>query len=231
MGTQATIAFGLGETIENVAIGDSTKWQITPNRRADLLFVKPLEATARTNMTVITNKREYFFDLAASPGAKAIYMLRFSYAADNKRHDATDGVVSGPSFDSLNGEKGMVANASASDPAMLNFDWQAKGDRMLFPERMYDDGGSTYLSWSQHSEIPAILVTNEQGIEGPVNYAVRGTTIVIADVPGRIVLRSGKDAAVLSRQESAKSGAKGVNSRSYAISSNAVTVRNKVRND
>src|SRR5690606_20254234 len=30
---QATIRFGEDEFIENVAIGDSTKWQVTPNRR------------------------------------------------------------------------------------------------------------------------------------------------------------------------------------------------------
>ena len=41
-GIQSTIEFGAGERIENVAVGDSSAWQITPNRRASLLFVKPL---------------------------------------------------------------------------------------------------------------------------------------------------------------------------------------------
>ena len=77
-GVQATIAFGQGESIENVAVGDSQSWQITPNKRADLLFVKPLEGTARTNMTVVTNRHTYFFDLVASPRARPLYMLRFT---------------------------------------------------------------------------------------------------------------------------------------------------------
>jgi hypothetical protein len=38
-------------------------WQITPNRRASLLFVKPLPGAHRTNMTVVTDKRTYLFDL------------------------------------------------------------------------------------------------------------------------------------------------------------------------
>jgi len=79
LGVQATIGFGEGEQIENVAVGDADKWQITPNKRADLLFVKPLDAAARTNMTVVTDKHTYFFDLVASPAAKPIYMLRFTY--------------------------------------------------------------------------------------------------------------------------------------------------------
>lgn len=36
---QATIKFADDEAIENVAIGDSESWQVTPNKRANLLFV------------------------------------------------------------------------------------------------------------------------------------------------------------------------------------------------
>ena len=79
LGVQATIGFGEGEHIENVAVGDSEKWQITPNKRANLLFVKPLAANARTNMTVVTDRHTYFFDLVASPRGKPVYMLRFAY--------------------------------------------------------------------------------------------------------------------------------------------------------
>ena len=43
---QASIMFGDDEVIENVAIGDSATWQVTPNKRANILFVKPLEPRA-----------------------------------------------------------------------------------------------------------------------------------------------------------------------------------------
>ena len=64
-GIQSTIEFAPDERIENVAVGDSSAWQITPNRRASLLFVKPLAARSRTNMTVVTDRRTYMFDLVA----------------------------------------------------------------------------------------------------------------------------------------------------------------------
>ena len=67
---QATIQFAEDERIENVAIGDSEAWQVTPNKRANLLFVKPLATTASTNMTVVTDRRTYLFDLVASASAK-----------------------------------------------------------------------------------------------------------------------------------------------------------------
>lgn len=79
LGVQATIGFEPGELIENVAVGDSQKWQITPNKRADLLFVKPLELAAVTNMTVVTNRRTYLFDLVASAKERPIYMFQFTY--------------------------------------------------------------------------------------------------------------------------------------------------------
>ncbi len=52
---------------------------MTPNKRASLLFVKPMQPTARTNMTVVTDQRTYLFDLVASPGATPVYVLRFTY--------------------------------------------------------------------------------------------------------------------------------------------------------
>ncbi len=41
------IEFGHGERIENVAVGDSSAWQVTPNKRANLLFLKPLFGKAQ----------------------------------------------------------------------------------------------------------------------------------------------------------------------------------------
>lgn len=45
--------------------------------------------------------------------------------------------------------------------------------------------------------MPAILIRNERGDEGPVNFAVRDGLIVLDGVPGLIILRSGRDSATL----------------------------------
>lgn len=197
-GVQATIAFGKGESIENVAVGDSQTWQITPNKRADLLFVKPLEASARTNMTVVTNRHTYFFDLVASAKARPLYMLRFTYK-DEPAEAAP--AVPGAALAGLEPSERAIAEgdpmAMPADPAALNFAWKRTGTVKLLPARVYDDGLSTYLLWPENTAVPAILVQNEKGEEGPVNYAVRGQTIVVAEVPKLIILRSGKASATL----------------------------------
>ena len=85
---QASIMFGDDEVIENVAIGDSSTWQVTPNKRANILFVKPLDARASTNLTVITSKRTYLFDLVANPNAKPLYLMRFAYPDEPEEEEA-----------------------------------------------------------------------------------------------------------------------------------------------
>src|SRR6187402_147784 len=56
-GFQTTIEFDPSERIENVAIGDALGWQVTPNKRANRLFVKPIDRRASTNMTDVTDRR------------------------------------------------------------------------------------------------------------------------------------------------------------------------------
>lgn len=194
---QATIVFGESELIENVAIGDSASWQVTPNKRANLLFVKPLEAKASTNMTVVTNRRTYLFDLVASPSSKPLYVLRFTYPQDPKEAQAS-ALAGGPN------DLEMTAASDAyavKDPATLNFSWTSKGTRKLVPARIYDDGDATFLTWPSGNPVPAILIANEEGVEGPVNYTVRGDTVVVDGVPREIILRSGRDNAVLINQQ------------------------------
>lgn len=195
-GVQAAIAFADDEHIENVAIGDSASWQVTPNKRANMLFVKPLSANARTNMTVVTDKRSYVFDLAASPAARPVYVLRFTYPAEPKS-------AAQPAL-ALNGAEALALAKPPVDPAALNFAWGTKGKPTLLPQRVYDDGDSTFMSWPAGQPVPAILVKNEAGVEGPVNYAVRDDVIVVEGVPAMIVLRLGKAMATLENRGPAR---------------------------
>ena len=80
---QLTVEFDPSERIENVAIGDSLGWQVTPNRRANLLFLKPMAQRPATNMTVVTNLRRYNFLLTpvSQPTRNQAFTVRFVYSA------------------------------------------------------------------------------------------------------------------------------------------------------
>ena len=196
---QATIRFGDDELIENVAIGDSNAWQVTPNKRANLLFVKPLAERAATNMTVVTNAHTYFFDLVASPKVtNPLYELAFSYPKDVK--PAPERKADGAAATTAPTEVELAAASDPGaviDPAELNFAWAGSGDKKLLPGRIYDDGQATYLTWPAGTPVPAILIKDKTGAEGPVNFAVRGDVIVVDGVPREIVLRSGRQLATI----------------------------------
>jgi len=200
---QSTIRFGDDETIENVAIGDSQKWQVTPNRRANLLFVKPLSPRAATNMTVVTNRHTYLFDLVASPGhANPLYVLTFTYPASPEEEADPDLPQGADPAQSPNAIELAAANDGLAvlDPTQLNFEWASAGDSALLPQQVYDDGDATFLQWPTGTPMPAILVKDHEGTEGPANFAVRGDVIVLDIVPQEIILRSGDDMATLVNQ-------------------------------
>lgn len=188
-GIQSTIEFAADERIENVAVGDSAAWQITPNRRASLLFVKPLNGHSRTNMTVVTDKRTYMFDLVSGEKSAApIYALKFSYP--NEKIEAPVKTAQ------------PVVQASVQAPATitadkLHFDWKSKGYDKLVPDRIFDDGRAVYLSWRHDTPLPAILTMSEDRREGPVNYRMSGEYIVVSPIPQNLLLRYGKKSAVL----------------------------------
>ena len=190
-GIQSTIEFSPDERIENVAVGDSSAWQITPNRRASLLFVKPLAARSRTNMTVVTDRRTYMFDLVAGDKrTSAVYALKFSYPNDKP----AEAIQSAP--------QAAAAAAPVEQPATmtadkLHFDWNRKGNSKLLPNRVFDDGASLYLAWTKETPLPAILTVSEDRKEGPVNFRMSGEYIVVSPIPANLVLRYGSKYAML----------------------------------
>jgi type IV secretion system protein VirB9 len=173
---EMTIEFGPGERIENVGIGDALGWQITPNRRADLLFVKPLQAKARTNMTVITNLRRYNFQLSVRARAKAEtipFTVRFTYP------QAAVAVIEPP--------------APPAPPVDRNHAYSYQGSSKALPLQMFDDGQSTYFAFGRDEDLPAIFAVDADGAEAVVNsHMLLGFIVVDRIAPG-FVLRRGSE--------------------------------------
>lgn len=188
---QSTIEFGDDERIENFAVGDSATWQVTPNKRASLLFVKPMKAPARTNMTVVTDQRTYLFDLVTTPGRAPLYELRFTYPP-RPRPAPVVPIVASKAITPV-----LPPKPPEATPADLDFNWATAGAKALLPDRTFDDGVSTWLAWPKDVAMPAILVRAPSGEEGPVNYTVKGAYVVVDGVPAQIVLRQGKLTATL----------------------------------
>jgi type IV secretion system protein VirB9 len=81
-GYQSFIEFADDEETEMISIGESFAWRLTPAGKR--LFIRPLEIGAHTNMTIITNKRTYQFDIASAEydgraDEELVYTVRFYY--------------------------------------------------------------------------------------------------------------------------------------------------------
>jgi type IV secretion system protein VirB9 len=191
-GYQSSIRFGTDERIENVAVGDSAAWQVTPNKRGNYLFIKPLIAGARSNMMVITDQRTYLFDLETARGTQVVYSLSFDYP-----DYPAPGSVQPPPVVTPPVAETALASAPAALPRKLNFNWKADGAKSLRPSRVFDDSKAVYLSWSETSALPAVLVPAPDGTESPVDYRMDNGFIVIDGMPRRIILRRGKETATV----------------------------------
>lgn len=178
-GIQTMIEFGDAERIENVAIGDALGWQVTPNKRANKLFVKPVNPRAVTNMTVVTDRRTYSFALSVGAAREVTpWTLRFRYP---------EPVV----------VVAVAAPVAAVAPAVLNHDYTAVGVRDLLPTEVYDDGRQTWFGWPANVATPAIFAVAADGHEELINYVVRDGMTVVQQTAGRFVIRSGKAVATV----------------------------------
>ena len=186
LGYEIAIEFDPQERIENVAIGDALGWQLTPNRKGDLLFVKPMQMVAATNMTVVTDLRRYTFQLTVRPpprragDASVIYGLRFIYPEPVKPE--------------------VIAAAPPPPPPPpqdVNHAYTYAGSNKVLPDRVFDDGHMTYFRFPEGEDFPAIYVLDPAGGEAVVNSFSRAGYVVVDRLAPGIVLRRGKEAATL----------------------------------
>ena len=143
-GYQTNIEFSDKEEIQNISVGNNYAWQLSPlNNR---LFIKPLEENIMTNMTVITNKRTYQFelqskDMAGMTDSELVYVVRFFYPDDYQDIVAP-----------------TLSDEVDQDPVPslkpFNFNYKIIGDANFAPLKVFDDGLTTYF------QMPSNITTN-----------------------------------------------------------------------
>lgn len=183
---QGFIEFAEDEKVNTISMGDSSLWlfEYLDNR----LFLKPVgEDHSETNMTVITNKRVYHFELFAKEAksindADLIFVVKFSYPDDKDKN-----IVMFPSV-TPSDEPNM------NDLTSYNFNYQFTGDQIIAPVKVFDNGEFTYFQFSsKNAEVPAIFAVDAQGFESLVNFRSAGNYIIVERVSAQFTLRNGSD--------------------------------------
>lgn len=179
-GYQIMVQIEPDDRVQTVAVGDASGWQITPNEARNLLFLKPLRVSSRTNMSIVTERRTYNFELSAINGATAhssepTYVLRFQYPPTPTPPPPaqTDQPVLG------------------SGPFNRNYSFE--GSELNVPAQVFDDGKVTYFRFADGAPRPAIFVEDPGAGESIVNVAYRGPYAVVDRVAAVFVLKQGKE--------------------------------------
>ena len=181
---QTIIEFSLEEEIQTITMGTPTAWQIVP--AGNRIFLKPIEEDATTNMTVITNKRMYFFEMHAKNATNIndpslAFIIKFVYPSDT-----TYSAVQHVDNDNA---------PNMAKPELYNFDYKISGNAVnIEPIQVFDDGRFTYFKFRElNTELPAIFLVNSNGTEALINYRVDSGYIVVERVAPKYTLRHGND--------------------------------------
>lgn len=184
-GYQTDIELAANESIRTVAAGDTVGWQIVS--AGQHIFIKPMADHARTNLSVITDRRTYIFDLAAQAVTDRwdmSYLVRFKYPQASV-------------FTSIQpGQKGPRNTAD------FDFNYKIKGAKAIRPSRVFDDGEFTFFQFDnpRNGDLPAIFLVTPDNQESLVNYRMDGNYMVVERIGEKFILRSGDDKATVTHK-------------------------------
>lgn len=208
-GIATHIKFAPDETITHTILGDTVAWETTPV--GNNLFIKPVELNADTNLSVVTNKHVYGFDLKAAPKTtdKVFFQVVFIYpdqemarreAAAQLSEQTTRLNEMRARLERLQAEQvAKLDNAmhDAEIPLRRSINYWVKGSEEAQPDEAYDDGTFTYFRFRGNREFPTVYLRDSKGQDSLVNTTVKGDTILVQRIAKDYVLRKGNDVALV----------------------------------
>ena len=191
-GYQTMVEFAPDERIENVGLGEASQWLVAPNKRANMLFVKPAFRNTRSNMTVATDRRLYAFELVARDGESCrrggvLYSLRFIYPHEPAPLAAAPAPAGAP----------PAAPPLVPAPEQRNAAYTFTGSRENVPLRIFDNGRATFFRWSEGATTPAVYAVAADKSQTLVSFVTKGDYLVVDQVAPAFVLRRGAAVAVV----------------------------------
>jgi len=156
-GFQTLVQFGSAEEVTDVSLGDGLAWQVDIPARKNLLFLKPVEAYAATNLTVLTTRPA----LDGSGELTRVYV--FSLVATVPREEGISGALHEAEAEAGLSPSGAPAAKPADFTWVIHFHYpqdqaerlalrvrrhQARTDARVSPGRAGDETGIDPAAWN-----------------------------------------------------------------------------------
>lgn len=213
-GFTATISLNPDEAVVKL-VGFDLGWKVEAFAQ-NKVVIQPKIENADSNLTIITTKRVYYFDLTVRPFPKEkfksqakdpeqIYGLMFNYPDDDAKYAALIAArnevtaklkAAQDALAVLQAEQARkleeAKNAPSNNPK--NYDYSYQGSESIRPNEVWDDGTFTYFRFFAQQDLPAFFVVNEDGSEAIVNKFIDGEggdVVVVQRVAKEFVLRLG----------------------------------------
>jgi type IV secretion system protein VirB9 len=195
---QGFIEFDTGETISTISMGDQSLWLF--EHLGNRLFLKPVADNADTNMTVITSKRIYQFELTAKEAKgiddkDLIFVVKFVYPDEKDKN-----ILEFP--------KAQISDEpDMRDLSIYNFNYELTGEPSIAPVKVFDNGEFTYFQFpKKSSDLPAIFSVDSSGFESLVNFRAAGDYLIVERVSAQFTLRNGNDIVCVYNNSLMRSG-------------------------
>jgi type IV secretion system protein VirB9 len=171
-GYATTVEFG-NEIIKTAVSGDTIGWQIVP--QGNRLFIKPAEQAQKglngTNITVITDKRNYYLHTYIGNRTDPVFVVRFNYDIPPPPQS--------------------TAPIQADGKPYKNYNYKIAGSNSIGVKKVWDDGEMTYIEFDPKKPMPAIFGVNADGFEELVNTRKEGKYMVVEKISMLLSLKIG----------------------------------------
>ena len=177
------IEFEEGEAIATIVNPKKNAWQtVASNNR---LFIKPEESDADTTITVMTNKRVYYFEMHALEPEDDFdpnYTISFKFKYPTNEESKTIRTYA----------KSILPDID-QNPWKYNFNYTVTGEDNLYPVKIFDDGEFTYFEFPRTAKMPAVFAVDSSGFESIVNFRIVGEYLIVEEVSSKFTLRNGSE--------------------------------------
>lgn len=159
-----------------MGLGDPLAWDVSV--RGNNIFLRPVANEADTNIALVTNKRTYSIILTDAGKSKPTYIMRYVYPKKPEPINTTD------TFENKN-------TPPCFDGDTINTRYLVKGDDVLKPTAIWDNGEFTCFKWAAAKDMPVVYRVLPDGSENLVNFHMDENVMVVHDVSPDFVLRLG----------------------------------------
>jgi type IV secretion system protein VirB9 len=196
IGYNSIIEFSKDEAIDSISFGDPYPWKIQP--LGTRLFVKPIEPGVKTNMTVITNKRVYLFEVESDLPTKVdssdvVHVVRFFYPTSS--FDKIDSNQSGVGLKQILQEKATTGNV---DGININYSFSGKTN-LLTPLEVFDDQKRTYIKLKKEVDYKKLKIFSAKNKiqKTALQFKRTGDFLIVNGVHSSLIFEHEKERVVI----------------------------------